>query len=81
MPHLVNSSRRECTSMYDISAELIGYYLIQLEKRYKWNLSNDDIFISFCLAQYNGFTRIIDVYPDPTNPFSNSPTEQLQLLL
>jgi len=63
MPSLVNSSRREYKSVYDVTAELIGFYLIQLEKRYKWNLSDNDIFITYCPAQYDRFTQIFNINP------------------
>jgi len=63
MSWLVNSSRREFTTLYDIIAELIGFYLIQLEKRHKWNLSDDDIFITYCPQQISTFAQLFDINP------------------
>jgi len=63
MSWLVNSSRREFTTMYDITAELIRFYLIQLEKRHEWNLSDDDIFITYCPLQISTFTQLFNINP------------------
>ena len=63
MPWLTNSSRREYTTLYDATAELIGFYLIQLEKRYMWNVSDDDIFITYCPHQISTFVQLFNINP------------------